>query len=243
MAQNHPSNPITQELAGEFHLACRLIRETESVRVALVTASGPVFSTAREPVPPDVISGGPDARIQWLQEMQVAQSLANLSIPTIAVINGDAFDHGLELALAADLRVCAESARFGFTGLEGGGNFPWDGATQRLSRLVGPAWAADLLLTSRTIESSEAMAIGLVNRVVPQGELLSEAAQLAENIAQAAPIAARYAKEAVHRSRDLGLTEGFRLEADLNFLLHTTEDRAEGLKSFADKRPPQFTGR
>jgi enoyl-CoA hydratase/carnithine racemase len=172
----------------------------------------------------------------------VADGLAGLPIPVIVSVNGDALDHGLELALAGDLRISAEGARFGLTDLSRPGCFPWDGGTQRLPRLVGPAWASDLILTSRTISSAEALHIGLVNRVVPSGELAQETRRLAGAIAAGGPIAARYAKEAVTGGADLSLAEGLRLEADLNIILQSTDDRAEGIRSFADRRSPRFTG-
>jgi enoyl-CoA hydratase/carnithine racemase len=108
--------------------------------------------------------------------------------------------------------------------------------------LVGTAWASDLILTSRIIGSAEAWQIGLVNRVVPSEDLVRETRRLAEAIAGGGPIAARYAKEAVTGGADLSLAEGLRLEADLNIILQSTGDRAEGLRSFGEKRLPRFTG-
>ena len=239
----HLGNRITPDLAAEFHDACRLTRQGESVRVLVVTGSGDFFSVGREKVPEYLAASPVEDRIQWLQQLQVAQTLASLPMPVIVSINGDALDHGLELALAGDLRICAQSARFGFPALAQENEIPRDGGTQRLPRLVGPGWASDLLLTSRIIDAPQALEIGLVNRVVPREDLAGETSRLAAAVANAAPIAARYAKEAIHRSLDLGLAEGLKLEADLNILLHSTDDRAEGLRSFTEKRPPQFTGR
>ena len=123
-------------------------------------------------------------------------------------------------------------------------NFPWDGATQRLPRLVGPARAKDLILTGRTIDAREALEIGLVNRVVEQPDQLAEqAGELAQAIASGGPIAARYAKEAVQKGMDLTLGQGLALEADLNVILQSTGDREEGIKSFLERRPPKFSNR
>ena len=193
-------------------------------------------------MPAELAAGPATLRQARIQQLKVADALANLPVPVIVSINGDALDHGLELALAGDIRICAESARFGLTDLSKPGCFPWDGGTQRLPRLVGPAWAADMLLTSRVISALEALGIGLVNRVVPSGELAQETQRLAESIAAGGPIAARYAKEAVAKGSDLTLAEGLRLEADLNIILQSTGDRAEGIQSFLDKRPSRFTG-
>lgn len=114
--------------------------------------------------------------------------------------------------------------------------------TQRLPRLVGPAMARDMLLTGRTLSASEALGVGLVNRVVSRDSLDETAARLTEQIIAAAPIAARYAKEAVAAAGDLPLAQGLRLEADLSIILQSTDDRSEGLRSFAEKRAPRFTG-
>ena len=120
--------------------------------------------------------------------------------------------------------------------------FPYDGATQRLPRLVGAGLARDMLFTGRTLSAREALDAGLVNRVVPAGELAESAANLADQIVAAAPVAARYAKEAVAASGDLTLQQGLGLEADLSVILQSTGDRAEGLRSFAEKSEPNFQG-
>ena len=155
--------------------------------------------------------------------------MAALPIPVIAAVGGDAFDHGLELALAADLRIASEDARFALTDLVHG-TLPWDGGTQRLPRLVGPSWARDLIFTGRIVSAGQALEMGLVNRVVQKDELLAQVTLLAESIVAGASIATRYAKEAVQLGIDLTLAQGLRLEADLNILLHGTVDRAEGIK-------------
>lgn len=162
-------------------------------------------------------------------------------MPVIVAVNGDAIDHGLELALAGDLRIAAANAKLGLTDLVQG-SFPWDGGTQRLPRLVGPAWAQDLILTSRVIDAAQALALGLVNRVVAEDELMAEARNLAGLVARGGPIAARYAKEAVLKGMGLSLEQGLRLEADLNIILQSTADRAEGLQSFLQRRNARFRG-
>ena len=173
---------------------------------------------------------------------QAASAIAALEVPVIVAVNGDALDHGLELALAGDLRIAVDHARFGLTDLSHG-SFPWDGGTQRLSRLVGPGWARDMILTSRIINADQALAMGLVNRVVESSQLDTETRSLADTILAAGPIAARYAKEAVAKGTDMTLTQGLGLEADLNVILQSTADRAEGINSFLEKRAPRYTGR
>ena len=144
--------------------------------------------------------------------------------------------------MAGDLRICVPSARFAFPGLARG-VLPQDGGTQRLPRLVGPAWARDMLLTGRMVDANEALAIGLVNRVTENpGQLAAAVDELAAQIAGGSPIAARYAKEAVGKGMDLSLDQGLVLEADLNVILQSTSDRAEGIKSFLEKRSPKYSG-
>ena len=136
------------------------------------------------------------------------------------------------------LRTCGsqrEDGRLG-AGEPDRDGFPFDGMTQRLPRLVGPALARDMLLTGRTLSAAEALDFGLVNRVAPRDALEETAAEIAEQIIAAAPIAARYAKEAVAADAgDLPLAQGLRLEADLSIILQSTDDRAEGLRSFRRK--------
>ena len=239
LAQPEIANRIGQAMAGELRKVCRTIGEADNVRAVVVTGAGAVFSTGREAPPPELPSDDPGTRHEWLCQLQVASFLAGLPMPVIAAVNGDALDHGLELALAADIRIAAANARFGLTDLARG-LFPWDGATQRLPRLVGPSWARDLIFTGRIIDASQALELGLVNQVVAADQLQFRARKVAESIAAGAPIAARYAKEAVQAGMDMTLSQGLRLEADLNILLHSTADRAEGIRSFVERRNPEF---
>ena len=142
------ANRVDADMAEELRHVCQMIREDEKVQLAVLTGSGDIFSVGREKPPPEAAGGPLDQRMEWLSRLQAASAIATLEVPVIVALNGDAFDHGLELALAGDLRIAAGHARFGFTSLSPG-SFPWDGGTQRLSRLVGPGWARDMILTSR----------------------------------------------------------------------------------------------
>ena len=233
---------IDEDTAAELRDCCHELLFADSVRVVTVTGSGDVFATGRLRPPAEVAVAALPDRIDWIARMGAAAAIAKLPIPTIAVLNGDATAHGLEVAMAADLRIAADTAQLGMGSLPDCG-FPYDGGTQRLPRLVGPGLARDMLLTGRTLSAQEALAAGLVNRVAPAEDLECLAAQLAQEIESAAPVASRYAKEAVWASGDLTMAQGLRLEADLSVILHSTEDRAEGLRSFAEKRAPLFKGR
>ena len=229
---------VAEELAG----CCRELRFDDDLRVVTITGSCDTFATGREKLPDDLPEADLPERMAWFKRMGVASAVAGLPMPVLAILNGDAIAHGLEIALAADLRIAADNALLG-TGEPGRVGFPFDGMTQRLPRLVGPALARDMLLTGRTLSAAEAQDFGLVNRVAPRDALEETAAEITEQIIAAAPIAARYAKEAVNAAGDLTLAQGMRLEADLSIILQSTEDRAEGLRSFAEKRAPRFTGR
>ncbi|OGL10772.1 MAG: hypothetical protein A3I14_06220 [Candidatus Rokubacteria bacterium RIFCSPLOWO2_02_FULL_73_56] len=161
--------------------------------------------------------------------------------PMIAAIRGYALGGGLELALACDIRIAAEDAQLGLTEISLA-IIPGGGGTQRLPRLVGRGKALEMILTGARIGAPEALRIGLVERVVPPGEVLAAAQELARALAARAPVALRYAKEAVVKGLELPLAEGLRLENDLATLLRTTEDRLEGARAFLEKREPRFTG-
>jgi enoyl-CoA hydratase/carnithine racemase len=172
----------------------------------------------------------------------LANPIAKIEQPVIAVINGDAFSRGLELVLACDLRICSQNARFSMSQVAQA-KIPCDGGTQRLSRLVGKGKALELILTGETIDAQEAFRIGLVSQVVPSDELMVVAMDMAREMASKGPIALMYAKEAIHKGMDLTLEQGLRLEADLYLLIHTTKDRAEGIQAFRETRTPKFEGR
>ena len=241
MARPDTRNRIDQELAAELREVCASIREDPGVHAVIFTGAAEHFSVGRAALPQTISETSSAEKLDWLRSVQVASSIAAIEVPVLVAVNGDALDHGLELALAGDIRISSRNSRFGLTGLAEG-RFPWDGGTQRLPRLVGPAWARDMILTSRLVNASQALSIGLVNRVVDDNELMNEAGAMAQQIAAGAPIAARYLKEAVSQGLDLTLDQGLRLEADLNVLLHSTSDRAEGIESFLERRPPEYTG-
>jgi len=174
----------------------------------------------------------------------VVESISLLSKPTLAVIEGAAADEGLELALAADLRVAARSARLTMSQLTHG-RMPRNGGTQRLPRLIGAAHALRMLLTGATVDGAEAMCLGLVTYLAPgagPAALNRVAGEVVKAVESRGPIAARFVKEAVRKGCDMTLDQGIRLEEDLYALLQTTADRAEGVRAFLEKRKPLFRG-
>ena len=223
-------------MAQELRAVCQEMAADTAARLAIVTGAGDCFSVGRQ---------RPDTD-RDLDGLRVAEALAGLDLPVLIALNGDAIGQGLELALAGDLRLAADTARMGLSAA-GRPELPWDGGTQRLPRLVGPAWALDLALTGRTVTAAEALRIGLVNRVtaaenLAAENLAAEAWGLAAAILAGGPVAIRYAREAVYQGLDLSLAQGLRLEADLSILLHGMADRAEGIASFREGRKPRFEG-
>ncbi len=162
--------------------------------------------------------------------------------PLIAAINGLALGGGLELALACDIRLAAPQARFGLPEAKVG-TIPGAGGTQRLPRSIGRSDAMLMLLTGDMIDAPEALRLGLISRIVPAPDLLAEAQALAARIAANAPLSVRAVKRLVRSGSELPLPEALRLERLVWGMLRDTEDRAEGRRAFAEKRPPVFTGR
>ncbi|HKB24283.1 MAG TPA: enoyl-CoA hydratase-related protein [Methylomirabilota bacterium] len=214
---------------------------SEDVRVVVVTgAGGRAFSAGadiREFVAPQVPVKFRESR----RRVDFRQAMDRCPQPIIAAIRGYAFGGGLELALACDIRIAGDDARLGLTEVDLA-IIPGGGGTQRLPRLVGRGKALEMILTGARIDAREALRIGLVERVVPAAELTASALELARTLAAKAPVALRYAKEAVVKGLELPLADGLRLENDLATLLRTTEDRIEGAKAFLEKRKPRFTG-
>ena len=162
-------------------------------------------------------------------------------VPTIAAVNGYALGGGCEVAIACDVRIAAENATFGFPEVSLG-ILPGMGGTQRLPHLGGPGFAKELIFTGRRIGAEEAREIGLVNRVVPRGEALGAARELAAEIAANGPLAVRHAKAATNRALDVDLVSGLEYEAAQFALLFATEDASEGMGAFAERRKPEFRG-
>jgi enoyl-CoA hydratase/carnithine racemase len=231
-------NAINTQVAAELKDIRDEICQDETIKIVIITAIGK-----------EVFCVGTDLEefyafeniAKRLELFSVASTIDTFDRPVIAAIGGDTFGQGLELALACDLRICSENARFGMHQVTDG-QMPWDGGTQRLSRLVGKGNALEMILLGETIDAVKAHRIGLVHQVVSPAELMQVAVDLAHKMACMSPISLSYAKEAVKKGMDLTLEQGLRLEADLYYLMHTARDRTEGIKAFQEKRRPQFKG-
>jgi len=174
----------------------------------------------------------------WLMPKTPLRGM-ELDKPLIAAINGVAMGGGLELALACDLRVASEKARFAFPEASLG-ILPRLGGTVRLPRLIGGANAAEMMFTGKRVDAARALAMGLVNQVVPPSEVMNAARELAREICQCAPLAVQAIKKSMRRTEGMSLDEALWCENALGLPLYDTEDYEEGRKAFAEKRAPQF---
>jgi enoyl-CoA hydratase len=180
---------------------------------------------------------------EFAQNGQAVFSLIETSPkPFIAAVNGFALGGGCELALACHIRICSENAKFGQPEVNLG-IIPGYGGTQRLSRVMGRSYAADLILTARTIGAAEAHQHGLVSRVVAQADLMTEARKIAATISQKAPLAIRASIEAIFMGAEETIEEGLEREAGLFGELTATQDFREGTTAFLEKRTPAFHSR
>jgi enoyl-CoA hydratase/carnithine racemase len=230
--RNSLTGPMVDEIVDTFDR----LETDDAVGAVVITGAGPGFCAGADL---GNLGGqdGPGFRSIYEGFMRVGRS----TLPTLAAVNGAAVGAGMNLALACDLRVAAETASVGLPEVALG-IIPGGGGTQRLPRLVGVARAKDLVLTARRVPAAEALAMGLVSQIVPAGRLLEVAAALAETIARNAPVSLRQAKRAIDGGFHLPLEEALALETRMYQECLGTKDRLEALRAFAEKRPPVFTG-
>jgi enoyl-CoA hydratase len=236
-------NALNVEVLEGLDRAVSEAEEDSSLRCLIVTGSGDRAFIAGADIGELAKLTPIEGREHARRGQAVLDRIENLPAPSIAAINGFAYGGGLELAMACTLRVASENARMGLpeTSL---GILPGYGGTQRLARLVGRAKASELVLTaSKALTASEAERIGLVNRVVPAGQALAGATEMAKAIAANAPAACRYALEAIRSGIEMPAAEGRLFEATLFGLCAATADMKEGMTAFLEKRPAKFTGR
>jgi enoyl-CoA hydratase len=232
-------NAINRETLAEIGEATRAFLADATQGALIVTGSGEKAFISGADIN-ELAPLGPAAAEDISRFGQaVVDQLERSPKPVIAAVNGYAFGGGCELALACHMRLASDNAVLGLPEVKLG-IIPGYGGTQRLPRLVGPGRALELILSARNVKAEEAERIGLVNRVVPQAELLTEAVKLAQAILKNGPLAVEAALECVVRGMQLPLDQGLRFESGRFGILASSEDMHEGLQAFLDKRPAAF---
>jgi enoyl-CoA hydratase len=232
-ALNALNTPLLDELAAALEAWDR----DNAVRVMIVTGSERAFAAGA-----DIKEMAPKSFPQMHRENLFGEQfdrIARLRKPVIAAVAGHALGGGCELAMLCDFIVAADSAKFGQPEIALG-IMPGLGGTQRLPRLIGKAKAMELVLTGRTMDAPEALASGLVARVVPAAALMAETLKIANRIAAQSQPALLMAKEAINRTLETSLSEGLRFERRTFHALFATADQKEGMAAFAEKRKPDF---
>lgn len=240
---NRPTalNALSFDLRRDLKQFFTDIQAARDIRLVILTGAGRAFCAGadiKEWHEPNSVTDDREAR----QQLSFWEAMNHCEQPIIAAINGYALGGGCELAMCCDIRIASEQAQLGLTEVTLG-IIPGGGGTQRLPRLVGRGKALELILTGKRIDAYEALRLGLVEEVVAHDHLMSTVETLGQTIISRAPLAVKYAKEAISRGLELPLEAGLKVESELYTLLRTTEDRLEGARAFKEKRPPQFKGR
>jgi enoyl-CoA hydratase len=235
-------NALNAVTIAELGRAFAELKTDDTVRVVILTGAGEKSFVAGADISELAAQTGASAQATALAGQAAFAQIEHLGKPVIAAVNGFALGGGCELAMACTLRLAADSARFGQPEVNLG-LIPGYAGTQRLPRLVGKGVALDLLLTGRMVKADEAMALGLVNRVVPAAELMTAARALAAELAVKPPRSLEYILAAVNRGVELPLEAGTDLEASLFGVVSSTADMREGTSAFLEKRQATFTGK
>jgi enoyl-CoA hydratase len=235
-------NALNAQTKAELREVFTEIKTDPAIDVVILTGAGEKSFVAGTDINELTALNAASGKEFSLKGQEVFDLVENLGKPVIAAVNGYALGGGCELALACHIRIASENAKFGQPEVNLG-IIPGYGGTQRLARLIGRGRAMEMILTGNLIDAQEALRVGLVNKVVPQAELLPTATKLAESIASKGQIAIRMALKAVNITEETTLSEGERLEASLFGVCCDTEDFKEGTTAFLEKRKPDFKGR
>jgi enoyl-CoA hydratase len=232
-------NALNSQLMREVTEALRALDADAAVRCIVLTGNERAFAAGA-----DIKEMADASPVDMLARSNLSyyDTVRRVSKPIIAAVSGYALGGGCELAMACDMIVASETARFGQPEINIG-IMPGAGGTQRLTRQLGKYRAMELVLTGDYLEAREAYARGLVNRVTPPELYLEEAQKLARKIAAQPAVAVRMAKDAVLKAQDLSIEEGLDYERRLFYLLFASEDQKEGMAAFVEKRPPVWQGR
>lgn len=232
-------NAIDEQVRAELHAAGVEARDREDIRALVIWGGERVFAAGADIK--QMSSRTYSDMVAWAELLQdTFRLLARLPVPVVAAVNGYALGGGFELALTADVRVLGERAKVGLPEITLG-IMPGAGGTQRLSRLVGPSRAKGMIFSGRHVPAAEALALGIADSVVPDGEVYDAARQIAATYAEGPAVALRAAKQAVDDGFELDLDSGLRLESNLFAGLFATEDQKAGMTSFLEDGPGKAT--
>jgi enoyl-CoA hydratase len=237
-----PANALSSGLLKELAIILDRLENDESVRVIILHGEGRFFSAGADIKEFTTIESEEKATELALAGQQVMERIEQFTKPIIAAIHGAALGGGLELAMACHIRLVTENAKLGLPELQLG-LIPGFAGTQRLTRYVGLAKAAEMMWTAEPITGKEAVQWGLANRVVSEEQLLEEAKTLAQKIAQKSPVSVSATIELLNAAKATAFHEAVQQEAELFGKVFTSEDAKEGIQAFIEKRPAQFKGK
>jgi enoyl-CoA hydratase len=232
-------NALNNQLMREVMDALEAFDKNEDIGAMVITGNEKAFAAGADI---KEMSGKSAQEMKEADNVAVFGRIRSVEKPVIAAVSGWALGGGCETALSCDMIVASESAKFGQPEINIG-VIPGAGGTQRLTHAVGKALAMEMVINNRTLSAQEAYQFGLVNRVVPVSDYLSEALKLADEIASRAPLAVRTAKKMINASYDVSLTDGLAEEKQMFYNLFETEDQKEGMKAFVEKRKPEWKGK
>ena len=229
--------PLLQALRDRIEA----VRFRSDIRDVIITGSGSKAFCAGADLKERLAMSDGEVRRFLSAIRRLFTKIEELPLPVLAAINGVSLGGGTELALACDFRIASENAKFGQPEVNLGVT-PGFGGSQRLPRLVGKGLASELLYTGDIIDAKEACRIGLVNRIVPQSQLIDECFAVAKKISMKGPVAVKLCKELVNSGMEMDLARACMYEADLFAMCFTSKDQKEGMTAFLEKRPPEFKG-
>ncbi|MGC1244270.1 MAG: enoyl-CoA hydratase-related protein [Chryseosolibacter sp.] len=232
-------NALSTQLMQELRDALQQLDRDDNVRSIIVTGNEQAFAAGADI---KQMADKSSTDMLLIDQFSTWDQIRKIKKPIIAAVSGFCLGGGCELAMTCDMIIASETARFGQPEIKIG-VMPGAGGTQRLARTIGKARAMEMILTGRFITAEEALAMGMVNKVVPVEMYLREAVSLAREIAQMSPIAIQLAKESVNRAFETPLDEGLQFERKNFYLCFSSEDQKEGMRAFIEKRKPEYRGR
>lgn len=235
-------NALNKDTLLEIKAAVESVRDDDEVDVLIITGAGDKAFVAGADITYMLDINAMQAREFGMIGQAAFSLIETMSKPAIAAINGFTLGGGCELAMACDFRFCSEKSQFGQPEVRLGVT-PGFGGTQRLPRLVGLGMAKQILYTGDNIDAQEALRIGLVNKIVPEAELMAYVKKIAKSISARGAIAVRLCKDAVNEGMQTDIDRAMSIEADIFGLCFATEDQKEGMKAFVEKRKAEFKGK